>query len=263
MRLSTAFALMILCFVFMLALFGPLVSGYTYYDINLANANTGPSAVHWFGTDDLGRDMFTRVCYGARISLLIGISAACIDFLIGVVWGGVAAYSGGRIEELMMRIADVIYSLPYVLVVILLIVFMGQGILTMVIALTVTGWITMARVVRAKVMQLKQLEFVLASQSLGAGPGRIIFRHLLPNAAGPVIATLMLTIPTAIFTEAFLSFLGLGVQAPIASWGSMANDGLPALQYYPWRLLFPIGFISLTMLAFNMIGDELLERSER
>lgn len=263
MRPSTLFACTLLFLIFMLALVGPLISGYTYYDIDLVHANMSPGTAHWFGTDDLGRDMFTRICYGARISLLIGISAACIDCMIGVVWGGVAAYSGGRMEELMMRTADMIYSLPYVLVVILLIVFMGQGILTMVIALTVTGWITMARVVRAKILQVKQLEFVLASQALGASAGRIIFKHLLPNAAGPVIATLMLTIPTAIFTEAFLSFLGLGVQAPIASWGSMANDGLPALHYYPWRLLFPIGCISLTMLAFNRIGDELLEQSER
>lgn len=263
MRISTRFALIILSFILAMATLGPLVSGHTYYDIDLANANMAPSAAHWFGTDDLGRDMFTRVCYGARISLLIGISAACIDCVIGVLWGCFAGYSGGHVEEVMMRIADIIYSLPYILVVIMLMVLMGQGLLTMIVALTVTGWITMARVVKAKIMQLKQSEFVMAAQSLGAGTSRILFKHLLPNAFGPIIATLTLTIPTAIFTEAFLSFLGLGVQAPIASWGSMANDGLPALQYYPWRLLFPIGFISLTMLAFNLIGDELLDRSER
>jgi len=263
MKLSTRFALIILFFILIMALAGPLLTGHTYYDINLIQANLPPSYEHWFGTDDLGRDILTRICYGARISLLIGISAACIDCIIGVIWGGFAAYLGGRVEEIMMRIADIIYSLPYILVVIMLMVVMGQGLLTMIVALTVTGWITMARVVRAKIMQLKQLEFVLAAQSLGAGTGRILFKHLLPNAAGPIIATLTLTIPLAIFTEAFLNFLGLGVQAPVASWGAMASDGLPALQYYPWRLLFPIGFISLTMLAFNLIGDDLLDRSEK
>lgn len=259
-KIVSILALTILCFVFFIALFGPSISGYTYHDISLMHKNQAPSLEHWFGTDDLGRDMFTRIAYGARVSLTIGIAAAIIDLFIGVFWGGLAAYKGGVTDEVMMRIADVLYSLPYLLVVIMLMVLLGSGMITMIVALTVTGWITMARIVRAQISELKHREFVLAAQSLGAGTGRILFRHLLPNAMGPIIVTLTLTVPSAIFTEAFLSFLGLGVQAPIASWGTMTSEGLPALHYYPWRLLFPVGFISATMLAFNLIGDSILER---
>ena len=155
----------------------------------------------------------------------------------------------------MMRTGDIIYSIPYLLVVILLIVVMGSGLLTIIIALTFTGWIPMSRIVRGQVLQLKELDYVHAAQALGAGRFRILLHHLLPNALGSIITTLTFTIPTAIFSEAFLSFLGLGVQAPIASWGTMASDGLPALRYFPWRLFFPAFFISITMLSFNLVGD--------
>lgn len=249
------FALGTLLIIFIFAIAGPAISGYTYFDISLTEKNLPPSRLHWFGTDDLGRDLFTRLAYGARVSLTIGIAAAFIDLTIGMIWGGIAAYKGGLVEEIMMRIADLLFSLPYVLIVILMTVILGQGILSMLIALTIIGWITMARIVRAEIKQLKHQEFVLAAYALGAGTGRILFKHLLPNAKGPILTTLTLSIPSAIFTEAFLSFLGLGIQAPIASLGTMASEGLPALQYYPWRMLFPIGFISLTMLAFNLIGD--------
>ena len=156
-----------------------------------------------------------------------------------------------------MRLADILYSIPYLLVVILLMVIMGSGLATIIIALAMTGWINMARIVRGQILQLKQLDFVKAATALGASRRRILLRHLIPNAMGPIIVTLTLTIPSAIFAEAFLSFLGLGVQAPIASWGTMANDGLPAMRYYPWRLFFPASFISLTMLSFNLLGDGL------
>lgn len=239
------------------AIFIPWFSPYTYYDIDLHASNGSPSPQHWFGTDDLGRDIFTRIWYGARISLFVGITAAIIDLLVGVIWGGIAAMSGGKTDEIMMRIVDIMSAIPSLLVIICLIVVFGSGLHTMVIALSIFGWTTMARIVRGQLLQLKEQGFVLAAKALGAGYWRILFRHLLPNASGPIIVTLTLTVPSAIFTEAFLSYLGLGVQAPIASWGTMANEGLAAIEYYPWRLFFPVGFISATMLAFNVVGDGL------
>lgn len=240
-----------------MAIIGPFLSGHTYYDTNLKLKNLAPGAEFWFGTDDLGRDMFTRVWFGARISLFIGLSAAMIDLIVGVVWGGAAAYYGGKVDELLMRIADILFGLPYLLVVIMLMVVMGQGLFTIILAMTITGWIGMARIVRGQVLQLKEQEYVLAARSVGASTARILFKHLIPNAMGPIMVTMTLTVPSAIFTEAFLSFLGLGVQAPIASWGTMANDGLGALRYYPWRLFFPAILISFTMLSFNVVGDGL------
>lgn len=235
----------------------PWFSPYTYYDTHLELKNLPPNSSFWFGTDDLGRDMFTRIWYGARISLFVGISAAFIDLIIGVLWGGCAAFFGGKLDEILMRIADIMYAIPYLLKVILFMVIIGPGLVTIVLAMSLTGWINMARIVRGQILQLKEQEFVLAALALGASKWRILLRHLIPNAIGPIIVTVTLTIPTAIFTEAFLSFLGLGVQVPIASWGTMANDGLAALKYYPWRLFFPATFISATMLAFNLVGDGL------
>lgn len=247
----------VLCVLIFFAIFGPFLTPYTYYETHLHLKNQPPSLQFWFGTDELGRDLFTRVWWGARISLLVGISASLIDLVIGVFYGSLAASLGGKGEEFMMRIADILYSIPYLLVVILLMVVIGSGITTIILALTITGWISMARIVRGQILQLKELDFIKAAQSFGASRFRILSRHLIPNAIGSIIVTVTLTIPTAIFAEAFLSFLGLGVQAPIASWGTMANDGLPALRYYPWRLFFPAGFISLTMLSFNLLGDGL------
>lgn len=249
--------LIMLSFVALFALVGPWITPYTYYATELAAKNQPPSFTHWFGTDDLGRDLFTRTWYGARISLCVGISAAIVDVIIGVLWGSVAAFTGGKIDEGMMRFADILYSLPYMLVVIMLMVVLGSGLVPIIVAITILGWVTMARIVRGQVLQLKEQEYVVAATALGANFSRILFKHLIPNAMGPIIVTMTLTVPSAIFTEAFLSFLGLGVQAPVASWGTMANDGLPAMQYYPWRLFFPAFFISLTMLAFNMVGDGL------
>jgi len=244
------------CLMFM-AIIGPFITPYTYYETHLHLKNQSPSSQFWFGTDELGRDLFTRVWWGARISLLVGIVASLVDLIMGIFYGSLAASASGKVEELMMRIADILYSIPYLLVVILLMVVIGSGITTIIIALTITGWISMARIVRGQILQLKQLDFVKAAQTMGASRFRVLARHLIPNATGPIIVTVTLTIPTAIFAEAFLSFLGLGIQAPIASWGTMANDGLPALRYYPWRLFFPAGFISLTMLSFNLLGDGL------
>ena len=247
----------ILSVIALMALCGPWISGYTYFDTALEKKNLAPCMEYWFGSDDLGRDLFTRVCYGARISLFVGITAALIDMGLGIMWGGIAGFAGKRLDNFMMRCADILYSLPYLLVVILLLVIMGPGLLSILVAMTIIGWITMARVVRGQVLQLKEQEFVQSAIILGADFKRILFKHILPNAMGPILVTLTLTVPTAIFAEAFLSFLGLGVQAPVASWGTLASDGMAAMEYYPWRLFFPALFISSTILAFNWLGEGL------
>ncbi|OGN65211.1 MAG: diguanylate cyclase [Chlamydiae bacterium RIFCSPHIGHO2_12_FULL_49_9] len=247
----------ILLFLFSMALFAPLFSSYSYSEIHLDLKNAEPGFLFWFGSDELGRDLFTRVWWGARISLFVGITAALIDMGLGVLWGSIAAYLGGKVEETMMRICDILYAIPYLLSVILLTVIRGPGIVTILIAMTFTGWINMARIVRSQILQLKQNDYITAARAIGASPMRIVFRHLIPNAIGPIIAGVTLTIPTAIFTEAFLSFLGLGIQAPAASWGVMVNDGLSAMRYYPWRLFFPALMITLTMFSFNLLGNAL------
>jgi oligopeptide transport system permease protein len=251
------FGLVLLGILIFMAIFGPYMTPYDYATNDLGNKNQPPSSEHWFGTDDLGRDVFTRTWEGARISIFIGVAAALIDLIIGVLWGGIAGYKGGRTDEFMMRFADILYGVPYLLLVILLMVVLGQGLGTMILAMTITGWINMSRIVRGQVLSLKSQEYVLASKTLGANTTRIMGRHLIPNAMGPILVTMTLTVPSAIFTEAFLSYLGLGLTPPLASWGTMANDGLPALRYYPWRLFFPATFICLTIFAFNVVGDGL------
>ncbi|MDX8345675.1 ABC transporter permease [Rossellomorea sp. YZS02] len=241
-----------------MAVIGPIISPHDVTKQTLSNQNLPPSGEHWFGTDDMGRDVFTRTWYGARISLFVGFMAALIDFVIGIVYGGIAGYKGGKTDNVMMRIVEILYGLPYLLVVILLMVVMGPGLLTIIVALTVTGWIGMARIVRGQVLQIKNYEFILASKTFGTKTARIIRKNLLPNTMGPIIVQMTLTVPSAIFAEAFLSFLGLGIQAPYASWGVMANDGLSTiLSGYWWRLFFPALFISLTMFSFNVLGDGL------
>ncbi|MBX9971981.1 ABC transporter permease [Cytobacillus firmus] len=251
------FGLVLLGLLIFMAIFGPYMTPYDYASNDLGNKNQPPSSEHWFGTDDLGRDVFARTWEGARISIFIGVAAAVIDLIIGVLWGGIAGYKGGRTDEGMMRFADILYGVPYLLLVILLMVVLGQGLSTMIIAMSITGWINMSRIVRGQVLSLKNQEYVLAAKTLGANTNRIMGKHLIPNSMGPILVTMTLTIPSAIFTEAFLSFIGLGLTPPIASWGTMANDGLPAMRYYPWRLFFPATFICLTIFAFNVVGDGL------
>lgn len=251
------FGLVLLVLLIFMAIFGPYMTPYDYASNDLSNKNQPPSSEHWFGTDDLGRDVFARTWEGARISIFIGVAAAVIDLIIGVLWGGIAGYKGGRTDEGMMRFADILYGVPYLLLVILLMVVLGQGLSTMIIAMSITGWINMSRIVRGQVLSLKNQEYVLAAKTLGANTSRIMGKHLIPNSMGPILVTMTLTIPSAIFTEAFLSFIGLGLTPPIASWGTMANDGLPAMRYYPWRLFFPATFICLTIFAFNVVGDGL------
>ncbi|HLR01225.1 MAG TPA: ABC transporter permease [Virgibacillus sp.] len=240
------------------AIFGPVFSPYEVNKQDRPSQYEPPSSSHWFGTDSAGRDVFTRTWYGARISLTVGIIAALIDVTVGIIYGGISGYKGGRTDNIMMRIIEILYGLPYLLVVILLLVVMKQSLTTIIIALCVTGWVGMARIVRGQVLQIKNYEFVLASKSFGAKSRRIIQKNLLPNTMGPIIVQMTLTVPSAIFAEAFLSFIGLGVQAPNASWGVMANDSLGAiLSGNWWTLLFPAFFISFTMFAFNVLGDGL------
>ncbi|MHA7967086.1 ABC transporter permease [Paenibacillus sp. CAU 1782] len=235
----------------------PWLAPFDHFTNELTNTNKAPDGVHWFGTDDLGRDMLVRTFKGAQISMFVGVVAALIDLVIGIIYGGIMGYYGGKVDEVMNRFAEIIYSIPYLLVVILLLVVMEPSLTTIIVAMSITGWVNMAWIVRGQIMQLKNQEYALASKSLGAGAMRIIFRHLIPNAMGPILVTLTLTVPSAIFTEAFLSFLGLGVQSPAASWGTMIDDGVKAMMIYPWRLLFPALFLSLTIFAFNVFGDGL------
>ena len=210
-----------------------------------------------FGSDDLGRDLFARVRYGATISLLIALVATLVQFFVGVFYGAVAGYAGGTTDMIMMRLVDVIATVPLLLYVILLMVVIGPGLKTIILAMGIIYWVGMARIVRGEVLSLKEQEFVMAAKTLGASTWRIIARHLVPNALGPIIVSLAMMIPSAIFTEAFLSFIGLGVPAPMASWGTLANDAVKALRSYPFQLLWPSLAISITVLSFNFFGDGL------
>ncbi|ETD70016.1 diguanylate cyclase [Pelistega indica] len=250
--------LFMLTILILMAIFAPMLSTHSVTTQSLSAQNQPPSAEYWFGTDDLGRDVFVRTWYGARISLFVGFMAALIDFFIGVIYGGYSGLMGGRTDAIMMRIVEVLYGLPYLLIVILLMVVLGPSLLTIIVALSITGWISMARIVRGQILQLKNYEYVTAARLFGASPWRLIRKHLLPNTMGPIIVQMTLTIPSAIFAEAFLSFLGLGIQAPFASWGVMTNDALGViLSGEWWQLFFPALCISLTMFAFNVLGDGL------
>ncbi|MFJ6413395.1 ABC transporter permease [Terribacillus saccharophilus] len=246
------------------AIAGPHMVPFEPAKQDLVNTNVAPNSEHWFGSDDLGRDVWSRTWYGARVSLTIGLIAAAIDIILGVTIGGISGYMAGRskfgdrVDSILMRIVEILYGIPYLLIVILLMVIMEPGITSIIIALSVTGWVGMARIIRGQILQLKSQEYVLAAQKMGTSHPKIIWRHLIPNTAGIIIVNLTFTIPSAIFAESFLSFLGLGVQAPFASWGTMANDSLGViLSGQWWRLFFPGFMIALTMFAFNAFGDGL------
>ena len=241
----------------LIAVFVPLFSSHSYDEQNLMMPNQSPSFEHWFGTDNLGRDIFIRVLYGARISLAIGIVASLLNFFIGVIYGGIAGFCGGRVDRVMMNIVDILYSVPTLLYVILLMVVLKPGLINIFIALGIGYWLQMARIVRGQILAMKQQEFILAARCIGASRMRILLRHLIPNAMGAIVVTMTLAIPDAIFTEAFLSFIGLGVSAPMASWGVLASEGVNNIRAYPFQLFFPAAAISITMLAFNFLGDGL------
>lgn len=252
---SILVACIILFFIGFMALFGPMLSPYSFDEIHLSQKNQPPSWSHVFGTDELGRDLWTRVGYGLRVSLQIGFLAALIDLVIGVTWGITAGFIGGNTDLVMMRIAEMIYSLPYLVLAILTTAIIGPGILSIVSCMLLIGWIQMARVSRQLVLQVKNMEYIIAAISIGATPFAIVRRHILPNITGPIVAVTMLTIPYAIFVEAFLSFLGIGIQPPTASLGSLVGDAIASMRYYPWKLFIPASMITLCIFAFNLLGD--------
>ncbi len=234
---------------------GLMPMGYVHKTVDANGVET--SHTHIWGTDKFGRDVFTRVWFGARISMTIGIAAAIINLFVGALYGGIAGYFGGKLDNIMMRFLEIINGIPYMIVVILLLVVMAPGIGTIVLAYAATGWTGMARLVRGQVLQHKEQEYVLSARVLGASSWRIIFRHLLPNCLSVILVQMTLTIPSAIFTEAFLSYIGLGVRIPLASWGTLCNDGASYFRIMPHLLFLPAFFICLTMLSFNLLGDAL------
>lgn len=235
----------------------PWIAPYSNDAQDLYMGPTPPSAQHWFGTDLLGRDMLTRVLYGGRLSMAVGLVATLVSLLIGVLWGTVAGFFGGRVDAMMMRIVDILYGLPIIILVILLMVVFGRNIILLFVALGAVEWLTMARIVRGQVLTLRKQEFVEALLAMGISRRRIILAHLVPNVLGPIIVYTTLTIPQVMLTEAFLSFLGLGVQPPDSSWGVLISDGVQAMEEYPWLFLFPGIALALTLFALNFLGDGL------
>lgn len=251
-KLSLTFIILIT----LLAIIVPIFSRYNYYSQNLNIVNQTPCLNHLFGTDKLGRDLFTRVFYGARISLTVAYVASIINLLIGTIYGSAAGYFGGKVDIILMRITDTIYSIPSLLYIILLTVALGPGVRSIIIAICISSWVNVAKIVRGQVMVLKEEEFVLAAK-LVAPPIKVILDIILPNCISSIFVSLVFSVPGAIFAEAFLSFIGLGIPAPGASWGTLISDALDTYQIYPTQLLFPSLAICLTILSFNVLGDEL------
>ena len=256
-----------LALIALTAIFAPLLSSYRYDEINYDLVTCAPAwwpqaatciaPGHIFGTDAVGRDLFVRVLYGARMSLAVGLAATLVSLLIGVVYGATAGYLGGRVDEVMMRLVDILYSLPFIFFVIILMVMFDRNLILLFFAIGAVEWLTMARIVRGQTISLKQKEFVEAARAAGVSSGGIVRRHIIPNAMGPVVVYVTLTVPGVILTESFLSFLGLGVQEPLTSWGVLISDGAAQMQTAPWTLVFPALFMAVTLFCFNFIGDGL------
>ena len=255
-KLSLYSCIYIILIIF-LALITPLIAPYDYAYQDLDLGASGPSAQHLLGTDTLGRDLLTRMLYGSRISLLVGFLATLVALSIGVIWGTIAGFSGGKIDTIMMRIVDVLYGIPFIIFVILLMVIFGRNLILLFMAIGAVEWLTMARIVRSQVMTLSKQEFILSARAMGVSKAGIIFRHLIPNSIGPVIVYATLTVPQIMLLEAFLSFLGLGVQAPLSSWGLLIRDGAVSMEEYWWLLIFPSMAFFLTLFSLNFIGDGL------
>ena len=249
--------LVILLFLIVISLLTPWIAPYSYEEQNLMLGATAPSAAHWLGTDIFGRDMLTRIMYGGRVSLMVGFIATAVALVIGILWGAVAGFVGGRLDAVMMRIVDIMYALPFMIFIVLLMVVFGRNILLLFVAIGAVEWLTMARIVRGQVMTLRKQEFVEAAYSMGLSKWAIIRRHIIPNTLGPVIVYTTLTIPSVMLLEAFLSFLGLGIQPPQSSWGLLINYGVETMEEYPWLLIFPGITLSLTLFALNFLGDGL------
>ena len=250
-------SLFILMGIILVSLIGPAISPYAYDQQNLDRVFEGPGKDHIFGTDNLGRDLFARTTYGGRISLAVGLLATLVSLVIGVSYGMFSGYTGGRVDAWMMRAVDVLYALPFTIFVILLMVIFGRNFLLLFLAIGAVEWLTMARITRAQTMNLKRSEFIEAARALGYSHGRILFRHLLPNLIGPIIVYATLTVPAVMLLEAVLSFLGLGVQAPMSSWGSLIKEGAEKMDAAPWLLFFPGIFFCLSLFALNFLGDGL------
>ena len=247
----------VLTMMVVLAILTPWIAPYGYEAQNLDLGATPPSAAHWLGTDIFGRDLLTQILYGGRISLAVGFIATAVALVIGVTWGAVAGYVGGRIDSVMMRFVDILYALPFMIFIILLMVVFGRNILLLFLAIGAVEWLTMARIMRTQVQSLRQQEFVEAAVSLGLPPSAIIFKHIIPNALGPIIVYTTLTIPSVMLLEAFLSFLGLGIQPPQTSWGLLISYGAETMEEYPWLLIFPGLALTITLFSLNFLGDGL------
>ncbi|MDE3269399.1 MAG: ABC transporter permease subunit [Pseudomonadota bacterium] len=241
----------------LMAIFAPMLTSYSYEATDLMLGAVAPSSEHWFGTDELGRDIFTRTLYGARISLAIGLLAVVVSLVIGIIYGAVSGYFGGKVDYYMQRFLEILYAIPFMILVIILLTMFGHNIFMLFIALGAIQWLTMARIVRGQVISLKEMEFVEAARCMGVGRLMIIMRHMIPNILGPVIVYTTLAIPALILEEAFLSFLGLGVQEPMSSWGTLISDGVEIMEEHPWALVFPSLTLMLTLLALNFLGDGL------
>ena len=250
-------SLIVLILIILTAIIAPFMSNYTYFDTDYDKTFQKPSGEHWLGTDKFGRDQWTRIWEGTRISLFIAFLAAFLDLVIGVTYGSVSALYGGKVDNIMQRFIEILIGIPNLIVIILLIMIMKPGILTITIAMVLTGWVTMARLVRAQIFKYKNQEFILASKALGASNRRLITKHMIPNTLGIIIINMMFTIPGAIFTEAFLSFIGLGLQEPLASLGVLINDGFKGMRNHFYLLLFPAVIIIALMVCFNSLADGL------
>lgn len=253
-------SMILLGIIVLLAVLAPYLSPWAYDEPDWGYDFPGPPNMelkHWFGTDGNGRDLFVRTLYGARISLLVGVLATTVSLLIGVTYGATAGFLGGRTDNVMMRIVDILYSLPFMFFVILLMVFFGRNIFLIFVALGAVEWLTMARIVRGQTLSIKKKDYIEAAHAVGVSNWKIILRHIIPNVLGPVIVYMTLTIPMVILTESFLSFLGLGVQEPLTSWGVLISEGAKQMESAPWLLIFPATFLALTLFSFNFIGDGL------
>ncbi len=254
---AATFSAVVLILISGLAFLAPLISPYTYEAQNLLNTYAVPSAKHWFGTDALGRDVLSRVIYGGRVSMLVALLSTLVIVIIGTLWGAVSGYFGGWVDRLMMRVVDILYALPYMFFVIILMMVLGRDIFTLFIAIGVLSWLTMARIVRGQILSLKNQDFISAARVLGSSHTKIITKHLIPNTLGTIAVYATITIPRMILLEAFLSFLGLGIQEPIPSWGSLCNNGAEALSIAPWLIVFPGIAMAVTLTCFNLFGDGL------
>ena len=249
--------LFVLSFMILIALLTPWIAPYSYEVQDLNLGASPPSAEHWLGTDIFGRDLLTRIMYGSRISLAVGFLATAVSLIIGVAWGTISGFSGGRIDMTMMRIVDILYALPFIIFVILLMVVFGRNLFLLFMAIGAVEWLTMARIIRGQVLSIREKEYIDSAIMTGISKWRVITRHVVPNTIGPIIVYTTLTIPSVILLESFLSFLGLGIQPPMSSWGLLISYGVETMEEYPWLLIFPGVVLSVTLFSLNFLGDGL------